>query len=129
MSNPSFSVRDLIVGLCAAAVAGMLLWSFSGLGPDSALILTVFNLLFATLIFPLKGSFMKKLLMLSVADIVGWLWNYYFRSVITLVGGQNDSFTGVYALFNPLVNLLWIIPFWSLSLTLLARPKTEIGEK
>lgn len=85
--------------------------------------LLVFNLLFASLTFPLplEGTLTRKISLLFIGNVIGLFWNYLFYlfafSGVNLFG---DFFTGLCLILSPFANLMWIVSFWSLSLTVLA---------
>jgi hypothetical protein len=91
---------------------------------ESTITLLVFNFLFASLIFQLNGTAKRKLSLLAAGNVAGLFWNfvfYYFSSAGTLVFGK--SFDPVYTVVYPLLNLMWVVPFWSFSLVFLPRMK------
>jgi len=64
--------------------------------------------------------------MLLAGNIIGLLWNYLFSMfVVTVVNYFGRFFDIVYIILNPFVNLVWIVSFWSISLTVLANSKKE----
>jgi len=89
----------------------------------STVTLCLFNFLFASLIFHLNGSIAQKLALLTVGNAVGLFWNYlFFQVYLTLLSIKLDS---LYGLILPLLNLMWVVPFWSLSLGLLPKMQTQ----
>ena len=89
---------------------------------ESTLALIMFSFLFGSLISQLEGSVYRKLTMLALGNIVGLFWNivfYYFSSAGFLILGQ--MFRPIHTISYPLLNLFWIVPFWSLSLSVLPR--------
>jgi hypothetical protein len=79
--------------------------------------------------FSLKGSLARKTCLLLVGNVIGLLWNYLLYLFAFLgVSCFGDFFNVLYLIFNPFANLVWIVSFWSLSLTVLINPKTRIGE-
>ena len=97
-----------------------LLLSLAFINAESMLMLIFFNLLFASLMFPLKGSFAKKTCLLLIGNVTGLFWNYLF-SLFAFLGVNlfGEFFNAIYLLLNPFANLIWIVSFWSLSLTTL----------
>jgi hypothetical protein len=64
--------------------------------------------------------------MLLAGNIIGLLWNYLFSMFVATVANYfGEFFNTVYIILNPFVNLVWIVSFWSISLTVLANSKTE----
>jgi hypothetical protein len=97
---------------------------------ETTITLTFFNLLFATLIFQLNGSTTRKMSMLAMGNLTGFFWNlvfYYLASTGTAYFGK--TFTALYTIIYPLLNLMWIVPFWSLSLSFLAKPQNPNTEE
>jgi hypothetical protein len=45
--------------------------------------------------------------------------------VATVANYFGEFFNTVYIILNPFVNLIWIVSFWSISLTVLANSKKE----
>lgn len=108
----AFSI--LVIGFC-------LLVSFSFINKESLVMLLVFNLLFASLVFPLGGTFIRKTCLLLVGNVIGLFWNYLFYQLAFLgVAFFGEFFNIAYLILGPLANLVWIVSFWSMSLTVLA---------
>jgi hypothetical protein len=126
MKKSEFRINHLVFGFSAGAVATYTLLSFPYIGKESALMLMIFNFLFVSLIFPLKGTLKRKLFMLLAGNIVGLLWNCLFSLFVAAVANYfGNLFDSLYLILNPFANLVWIVSFWSISLTVLAKPKTE----
>jgi len=70
----------------------------------------------------------KKAILLLVGNIVGVVWNDIFslfaRATIFYLG---EVFNIWYLMLNPLLNLVWIVSFWSISLSFLAEPRNRKG--
>ncbi len=111
-----------LVALCIAA-------SYVFLNLQATLTLVIFNFLFGTLTFQLDGSSPRKLCMLAAGNFVGLFWNFVFfyfaMAGAAWLGGSFDAF---YTVAYPILNLLWIVPFWSLGLGLLPRMQTGSSE-
>jgi hypothetical protein len=97
-----------------------LLLSLAFINAESMSMLLLFNVLFASLMFPLKGSLAKKICLLLIGNVTGLVWNYLF-SLFAFLGVSlfGEFFNAIYLLLNPFANLIWIVSFWSLSLTTL----------
>ena len=56
-----------------------------------------------------------------------WLiWNYLFSLfAYTLAYYLGESFNTLYIILSPFVNLIWIVSFWSISLTALTNSKKQ----
>ncbi len=118
---PLFIVE--IIALCLIA-------SFRFINLESTITLVIFNFLFATLTFQLNGTKQRKLVLLSAGNIIGLFWNlvfFYFSSAGTLV--FEKPFDALYTIIYPLLNLMWVVPFWSLSLGLLPARKNQMQGK
>lgn len=109
-----------VLGICLC-----LLFSFALINIESTSMLIVFNLLFASLMFPLKGSLTRKTCLLLVGNVVGLFWNYLLYLFAFLgVGCFGEFFNVLYLILSPFANLIWIVSFWSLSLTALVNSET-----
>jgi hypothetical protein len=119
--NNALKIRYLGSGIFAGAIITYTILSFSYISNESALMLMIFNFLFISLVFPLKGKLVKKMMLLFVGNIVGLLWNNIFSLfAYTAVHCFGEVFNIWYAILNPLLNLVWIVSFWSMSLSFLA---------
>jgi hypothetical protein len=123
MKENNFRLNHLFLGLCAGGVAALFIWYSPCISKESVFMLVIFDFLFVSLVFPLAGTLACKLLLLSMGTIVGWLWNYVFSMLQHII--TNDLFATFYAVLSPFANLLWVVPFWSISLTFLANSKKE----
>jgi hypothetical protein len=119
----------LVLGLFLGAIALCLITSFRFINIESTATLLTFNLLFLSLTFQLNGALNRKLGILALGNIVGLFWNfvlYYFAIAgVTFFG---ESFNVFYAVFYPFLNFMWIVSFWSLSFTILPKPKSPPAE-
>lgn len=103
-----------------------ILAAFYFINISSAFTLVIFTFFFTSLIFQLNGTLIQKIGLLTVGNIVGLLSNvvfYYF----SWVGCQffGITFDVVYTLIYPVLNLMWIVPFWSFSMGILPAPQKE----
>jgi hypothetical protein len=119
----------LVLGLFLEAIALCLITSFRFINIESTVTLLIFNLFFLSLTFQLNGALNRKLGILALGNIVGLFWNfvlYYFAIAgVTFFG---DPFNVFYAVSYPFLNFMWIVSFWSLSLTILPKPKSPPAE-
>jgi hypothetical protein len=119
----------LVTGFFLEAIALCLITSFRFINIESTAALLIFNLLFLSLTFQLNGALNRKLGILALGNIAGLFWNfvlYYFAIAgVTFFG---ESFNVSYAVFYPFLNFMWIVSFWSLSLTILPKPKSPPAE-
>jgi hypothetical protein len=71
----------LISILFTEAIVLCLIASFRLINFESTATLLVFNLLFITLIFQLKGTVNRKHSLLAMGNIIGLFWSYVFCSL------------------------------------------------
>jgi len=84
--------------------------------------ITVSNSLFLFLIFPLKGSLLRKVLLLLASNIVGLAW-YLMQLSLRVASAyylEADAFEALYVLIGSIIDLIWVVSVWSLSLSVLA---------
>jgi hypothetical protein len=91
-----------------------------------------FNLLFVFLLFPLEGPLLRKTVLLIGGNTVGVLWyliQLSFREAFLVL--NTDTFKIITLVAMPLIDFVWIVAVWSLSLSVLApyRGKMERLEK
>ena len=96
----------------------------------STAILLIFNFLFVSITFQLSGSYSRKLGLLALGNMLGFLWNYTFAS-FAFAGASffGETFSTIYTISYPFLDSLWIVTFWSLSLTVLPRPQVLQAER
>jgi hypothetical protein len=124
-----FESSRLVLGLFLETIVLCLITSFRFINIESTITLLIFNLLFFSLTFQLNGSLNRKLGMLALGNIIGLFWNfalYFFAIAGAMFFGE--IFNVFYALFYPLLNFMWIVSFWSLSLSVLPNPKSMHAE-
>ncbi len=99
---------------------------------ETTILLLIFNFLFVSLTFQLDGTLTRKLGLLAVGKALGLFCNFTFVTLGTIGGDYfGPGFNALYAIFYPIGNTLWIVAFWSLSLTALPNPaifKPETNE-
>ena len=91
-----------------------------------------FNLLFLFLLFPLEGPLTRKTVLLVGGNTVGVLWYFVQLSLGDVFLVLNtDTFKIITLIVTPLIDFVWIVAVWSLSLSVLAsyRIKQEKLEK
>jgi len=123
------AIKSIAIILFLEAIILCIITSFSLINIQSTIILIVFNILFGSLIFQLNGSFHKKIFVLTIGNTVGLLSNlifYYFS--LSGYASFGSVFNVFYTLIFPILNLMWIVPFWSLSLTFLPKQTTSNSE-
>ena len=119
-------IRHSILGFLAGIIVTyILILSFYLVNSEAAFMLIVFDFLFVSLVFPLDGSFVKKIGLLLIGNVIGLLWNSVFSSFTYVAACYFGGFLNVlYMILNPLLNLIWVVSFWSISLSVLASSKT-----
>jgi hypothetical protein len=124
-----FKRSHIILGLFLETIILCLITSFRFINIKSTATLLIFNLLFLSLTFQLNGRLNKKLGILTLGNIVGLFWNfvlYYFATAGAAILGE--PFNIFYAVSYPFLNFMWIVAFWSLSLTVLPKLKSTPAE-
>lgn len=131
MKQDDWRIKHLIFGFFTGAIASYMLLSSPYISNASALMLMIFNLLFVSLIFPLNGTLTIKVSMLLIGNVTGLVWNNLFSLfAYTAAYYLGEIFNTLYIILSPIVNLVWIVSFWSISLTALANSKnTRAGVK
>ncbi len=86
------------------------------------LTMIIFNVFFLSLFSLLNGSPATKAGMLAAGNVVGVLWNFFFQ-YLSAAGDTYFGFTfnAFFIIIYPVLNLMWIVPFWSLSLSFLPK--------
>lgn len=124
-----WNTPHLVVGLLLSVAASCIFLFSPCASRESAVMLIAFNMLYAFLIFPLRGKLAKKAFMLLAGNGIGFAWNNLLPVVAGLVTGpMGDVFNTFYLILNPFLNLIWIVSYWSLSMTVLSgstKGKTE----
>jgi len=122
----NFRIKHLASGFLMVIVLSCIFLFFPFLWNESTLILIIFDILFVFLIFPLNGPLKTKMSMILIGNVIFWLWNNLFSLFVCVVEFYvGVSFNVLHMLLSPSVNLLWMVSFWSLSLTTLANSKRE----
>jgi hypothetical protein len=91
-------------------------------GP-SVIILLLFNSFFILILSQLYGNISIKALILIIGNLLGTSLNilfYAFAQNIHMLFGLSTSI--VLTVTYPILNFIWIVPFWSLSLSLFSKP-------
>ncbi|MEM2445864.1 MAG: hypothetical protein QW734_04330 [Candidatus Bathyarchaeia archaeon] len=92
--------------------------------------LLIFNIFFVCVYFPLNGPLKRKVAVLLAGNVICFLWNMMFSIFVCAVSAYlSGDFNALLAFLNPLLNLLWMVSFWSIGLTFLAEAKPEGWEK
>ena len=124
-----FNANRLVLVLFFEIIALCLIVSFRFVNIETVIILMIFNFLFTSLIFQLNGTLNRKLGMLALGNIIGLFWNFLFNSFAVVgVVYFGEIFGAFYTIFYPLLNLMWIVSFWSLSLAALPHSQNMHAE-
>jgi hypothetical protein len=124
-----FENSRIVMGLFLEAIVLCLITSFRFINIESTATLMIFNLLFVSLTFQLNGTINRKLGMMALGNVIGLLWSFvlYFFA-ITGATFFGEIFRVFYAVIYPVLNFMWIVSFWSLSLSVLPNPNNNVGE-
>jgi len=117
-----WKTSHLVSGFSAGIIASSIFLVYSRVSEESLVMLIIFNFLFVFLIFPLKGNLLKKLFVLLLGNLVGYVWNRLFSSFASIVSSyQGQVFNTLYLILSPFLNLIWIVSYWSVSLTIFSK--------
>lgn len=96
--------------------SAVMTWQRSGL-----LSIMIFGLLFVFLTFPLKGVLWRKVIWLLFGGFVGLAWNFVRWSLLLLAAYHvgASAFNILDFLTGPVLDFLWIVPVWSIGLSML----------
>jgi len=112
--------RHLIFGLAAGATI-IIFSHFLRVAEEIVQALVVFNVFFVCMLFPLNGSLKRKLAVLALGNIICLIWNTMFSMLVgTVATSVWVGFNALLIMLSPLLNSLWVVSLWSISLTLLA---------
>ncbi len=110
-------LRWLVLILMVESIAVLLVASAWFLNVQSTVTLCLFNILFGSITSQLRGSAIRKVALLVAGNFIGFFWNwvflYFFSAGIRVFGAGFDA---AYAIIYPLLNLMWVVPFWAVSL-------------
>ena len=123
-----FEISRLVLVLSIEAIALCLIATFRFVNIESTATLLIFNLLFLSLTFHLNGTLNIKIGILALGNIIGLSWNvvlYYFATSGIAIFGE--SFNVFYAVSYPFLNFMWVVAFWSLSLTVFPKFKSTVA--
>lgn len=121
-------LKRLVTVLFFEAIILCIIASFQFVDIQSTVILLIFNVLFLSIAFQLKGTFNKKLALLLLGNITGLFWNYTFHFFSISAMSSYENFSALYTIIYPILNSLWVICFWSLSLAALQRHDNISGK-
>jgi len=110
-------------GVGAAAITLLIFFPLCRIFNEFTLIsIAVFNFLFIFLLFPLEGSLFRKICLLVAGNIVGLAWHFLKLSfeAASVFYLQASAFKIITVVVGPIIDLIWIVSFWSLGLSVLA---------
>jgi hypothetical protein len=123
-------LKLLASGLLLEIVALCVIASYLLISTESMITLLVFDFLFLTLTFYLKGSLPQKLGLLALGNLIGILCSLIIYAIAVVgVAYFGEGFNAFYAISYPMLNVLWIVSFWSFSLAALPKPQGRQAEK
>jgi hypothetical protein len=114
------------VGVGTTAIILLIYLSLHHILDERALVsITIFNFLFVFLLFPLEGPLFRKVYLLVAGNIVGLLW-YFIKSSfgeVSVFYFGTDALRIITVVIGPIIDLVWVVSVWSLSLSMLASAK------
>jgi hypothetical protein len=127
MEKGELKMNHLIFGLLIGTIFSFLPLYFLELPDEAFFTLALFNILFASLIFPLNGTLTKKIFILVIGNIIGLVWNYlFYLFAYSAANSLGSLFSIPYIILSPFINLVWIVTFWAMSLTFLAPSERRV---
>lgn len=118
-TSPSSSETPLLVVrlLDGSNLSLALTWQRCGLVST-----TIFGLLFLLLVYPLKGSLFRKVVLSELGLLMGLSWSCIRIAGAILIAYHlgSSAFRIADFLTGPLTDILWVITVWSISLSTLA---------
>jgi len=126
MEKGNLKTDHLVFGMLVGIMASFTLSFFFHTNTELTSMLLIFNILYIFLTFPLNGELTKKLCMLLLGNVICLIWNSLFLLFAAAAAEYfNGSFEALYIILNPFLNLIWVVSFWSTSLTILSVSKDE----
>lgn len=126
MEKGGFRTDHLLFGILVGIMASFALSFFFHANTELTSMLLIFNILYTFLTFPLDGELPKKLCMLLLGNVICLIWNSLFLLFAAATAEYfGCSFGVLYIIINPFLNLIWIVSFWSMSLTIFGVSKGE----
>ncbi|MEJ2272179.1 MAG: hypothetical protein P8X91_06835 [Candidatus Bathyarchaeota archaeon] len=117
----------LVVGiiLMICTLIFHVLW-IGKLDNPSMVALAFFNLLFVFLLFPIDGSLLQKFILLISGNLVGTLW-YILQKFLeqAFLFTEIEILRIILLLFKPLIDFMWLVVFWSFSLSIISSTKRK----
>jgi hypothetical protein len=118
----------MAVGLVlVTSVISLDLQLVSGLDLPALVAIIFFNYLFVFLLFPLEGPLSRKIVLLLVGNSVGFVWYIIQVSFLDVFSFLNtETFRIVFLVAKPLIDFVWIVAVWSLSLSVMTSYKIKM---
>jgi hypothetical protein len=121
-------VDILLVVFCAFSIILCLILSFGLLKwPESTVTIILMNMFFVPLLSQIGGKVSAKACMLIVGNLTALTLNVlllnFAKSIYDIFGLPTSA---LLTIVYPILNLMWIVPFWSLTLSFLS--KTSPGK-
>jgi len=119
-------INLLVAGFSLEVIALCLIASFTLISIESTTMLLIFNFLFVSLTFGLTGKLNRKLCLLSLGNAIGLFWNFTLYSLATSGNAYfGGTFNIIFRILHPFLNFMWMVSFWSMSLSALPNPKNN----
>jgi hypothetical protein len=119
-------INLLMAGFFLEVIVLCLITSYNFIGIESMIMLLIFNFLFVSLTFGLNGKLTRKLGLLSLGNVIGLFWDFTLLSIATSGNAYfGGTFTTLFRILHPFLNFVWMISFWSISLSALPNPKSN----
>src|SRR4030067_1502088 len=119
-------INLLVAGFFLEVIALCLIASSPLISIESMTMLLIFNLLFVSLTFGLTGKLNRKLCLLSLGNVIGLFWA--FTLYLLAISGNayfGGTFNILFRILHPFLNFIWMVSFWSMSLSALPNPKNN----
>ena len=119
-------INLLVAGFFLEVIALCLIASFTLISIVSTTMLLIFNILFISLTFGLTGKLNRKLCLLSLGNVIGLFWGFTLYSLATFGNAYlGGTFNVLFRILHPFLNFMWMVSFWSISLSALPNPKNN----
>jgi hypothetical protein len=116
----------LLAGFSLEVIALCLVASFALISIESTIMLLIFNVLFVSLTFGLNGKLSRKLCLLSMGNVIGLVWGFTLYSLATFGNAYfGGAFVILFRVLHPFLYFVWMVSFWSMSLSALPNPKNN----
>lgn len=126
VEKDEFRIDHLTFGFLAGMIISYAIPTFLHIGVEWIFPLFIFNIFYILLTFPLNGNLTKKLCTLSLGNFIWLFWNRLFiLFVASAAEAFRFSFEALYITFNPFLNIMWLVSFWSVSLTVIGDSKSR----